>query len=140
MRNADLHGLIDRLPEDVVRRVEQGIPVTLVVTTERGRLEMREIDPEQAWFWTPEWQKGEREADEDIAFGRGARYDNDEELLAALEADLKPLSEWCQPTTGPFAFNATSTISRRVNSELFSPWSGCWSRVPERSALPLSRE
>lgn len=45
-RNADLHGLIDRLPEDVVRRVEQGIPVTLVVTTERGRLEMREIDPE----------------------------------------------------------------------------------------------
>lgn len=93
MRNADLHGEIDGLPEDVVRRVEQGIPVTLAATAERGRPEMREIDPEQAWLWTPEWQKGEREAGEDIAFGRGARYDNDEEFLGALEADLKPLSE-----------------------------------------------
>jgi len=54
---------------------------------------MREVDPEQAWFWTPEWQEGEREVDEDIAFGRGTRYDSDEEFLAALEADLKPLSE-----------------------------------------------
>lgn len=93
MRNADLHGLIDRLPEDVVRRVEQGIPVTLVVTTERGRLEMREIDPEQAWFWTPEWQEGEREADEDIAAGRVTRSDSDEQFLAALETGLKPLPE-----------------------------------------------
>lgn len=28
------------------------------------------IDADQAWFWTPEWQKGEREADEDIKAGR----------------------------------------------------------------------
>ncbi len=54
---------------------------------------MREIDPKQAWFWTPEWQEGEREADEDIAAGRVTRYDSDEQFLAALEADLKPLSE-----------------------------------------------
>jgi len=25
---------------------------------------------EQAWFWTREWQEGEREASEDIAAGR----------------------------------------------------------------------
>ncbi len=30
-----------------------------------------EIDPDQAWFWTPEWQEKEREADGDIAAGRG---------------------------------------------------------------------
>ena len=30
----------------------------------------RLIDADQAWFWTPEWQKGEREADEDIKAGR----------------------------------------------------------------------
>jgi hypothetical protein len=29
-----------------------------------------EIDPEQAWFWTDEWQAGEREADEDLREGR----------------------------------------------------------------------
>lgn len=28
------------------------------------------IDADQAWFWTPGWQKGEREADEDIKAGR----------------------------------------------------------------------
>src|SRR5688500_4712450 len=28
-----------------------------------------EIDPEQAWFWTPEWQAKEREADEDFLAG-----------------------------------------------------------------------
>ncbi len=85
MRNADLHSLIDRLPEDVVRRVENGVPVTLVVRRERGRLEMREIDPEQAWFWTPEWQQGEREADEDIAAGAGTMYYSDEEFLEHLD-------------------------------------------------------
>lgn len=43
------------------------------------------IDPDQAWFWTPEWQAGEREADADIAAGRGTRYRSDEEFLAALD-------------------------------------------------------
>jgi len=28
------------------------------------------IDADQAWFWSPEWQKGEREAEEDIRAGR----------------------------------------------------------------------
>ncbi len=28
------------------------------------------IDADQAWFWTREWQAGEREVDEDIRAGR----------------------------------------------------------------------
>lgn len=28
------------------------------------------IDSTQAWFWTPAWQAGEREADEDLRPGR----------------------------------------------------------------------
>ena len=28
------------------------------------------IDADQAWFWSPEWQKEEREAEEDIRAGR----------------------------------------------------------------------
>jgi antitoxin MazE len=28
------------------------------------------VDREQAWFWTPEWQKGETKADEDIDSGK----------------------------------------------------------------------
>lgn len=43
-------------------------------------------DPEQWWFWTEAWQKGEREIDEDIDAGRVTRYESTEEFLAALEA------------------------------------------------------
>jgi len=93
MIKADLYRLVDSLPEDVLRRIENGGPVTLVVTKENGQLQLGEIDPEQAWFWTPEWQAGEREADEDIAAGRVTRSYSDEEFLAALEGDLKSLIE-----------------------------------------------
>jgi hypothetical protein len=38
----------------------------------------------QEWFWTPEWQAGEREADEQIARGEGTTYESDEEFLESL--------------------------------------------------------
>jgi antitoxin PrlF len=43
------------------------------------------IPADQAWFWTPEWQAGEREADADIAAGRGTVHHSVEEFLGALE-------------------------------------------------------
>jgi hypothetical protein len=49
------------------------------------------IEPEQAWFWTREWQAKEREADDDVAAGRGATYASDDELPAALDERTKPL-------------------------------------------------
>lgn len=47
------------------------------------------IDPTQAWFWTPEWQKREREADEDIEAGRVKRFADAEELVEELRAHRK---------------------------------------------------
>lgn len=43
------------------------------------------IDPDQAWFWTPEWQAKEREADESIAAGGLPIYYSLEEFFAALD-------------------------------------------------------
>lgn len=91
MTKADLHRLVDELPEDIVARLDRGNPITLVIIREEGRLVLQEIDPEQAWFWTLEWQAKEREADEDLAAGRFTRYERDEEFLAALDAEMKPL-------------------------------------------------
>lgn len=31
------------------------------------------IDPDQEWFWTPEWQQAERAAEDDLAAGRVVR-------------------------------------------------------------------
>ncbi|MGZ3713823.1 MAG: hypothetical protein ACXVA4_00260, partial [Ktedonobacterales bacterium] len=43
------------------------------------------IDPEQWWYWTPEWQAMECEADQDKAAGHSVIYDSDDSFLAALE-------------------------------------------------------
>ena len=48
--------------------------------------EHEERDPDQAWFWTPEWQAKEREADADIAAGRLTRFETIEEMFDALDA------------------------------------------------------
>lgn len=39
----------------------------------------------QAWFWTPEWQVAEREADDDRAAGGARHFDSDGEFLASLD-------------------------------------------------------
>jgi hypothetical protein len=44
-----------------------------------------ERDPQQAWFWTEDWQAGEREADADIAAGRTTRHESTDEFLAFLD-------------------------------------------------------
>jgi bifunctional DNA-binding transcriptional regulator/antitoxin component of YhaV-PrlF toxin-antitoxin module len=45
------------------------------------------IDKDQAWFWTKEWQEGEREASEDIAAGRVKAFESVEDLIKDLNAD-----------------------------------------------------
>ncbi len=39
----------------------------------------------QLWFWTPEWQKKEGEADEEIARGRVKEFESVGELLKDLK-------------------------------------------------------
>jgi hypothetical protein len=81
MTKAELHALVDRLPEEAV----DGAAILLSEIGE-GR-----IDPEQAWFWTRDWQTREREADADRRAGHTSGYANDEEFLAALDERTKPL-------------------------------------------------
>jgi len=81
MTKAELHELVDRLPDGAV----DGAAVLL------GEISAGRIDPEQAWFWTHEWQAKEREADDDLTAGRVTSYQNDDEFLAALDERTKPL-------------------------------------------------
>ncbi len=53
------------------------------------RLEMipvRLIPKDQLWYWTPEWQQMEREADEDIAQGRIKESDSVHDFLRELKS------------------------------------------------------
>lgn len=54
---------------------------------EEGAIVMRPkklIDADQAWFWTEEWQCGEREASDDIAAGRTRRSRSADEFIESL--------------------------------------------------------
>ncbi len=42
------------------------------------------VAKDQAWFWTEEWQAGEREAEADLAAGRYDTFDTMEELIDDL--------------------------------------------------------
>ncbi len=44
------------------------------------------VDANQAYFWTEEWQVGERRADEDIKAGRVKRFKSSAEAVRYLES------------------------------------------------------
>jgi len=81
MTKAELHELVEELPEDAV----EGTAVLL------KQVVLGRIDPDQFWFWTPEWQAKERAVDESLAKGEpGTVYGSDADFLAALEARVHP--------------------------------------------------
>ncbi|MGH2875925.1 MAG: AbrB/MazE/SpoVT family DNA-binding domain-containing protein [Solirubrobacteraceae bacterium] len=76
MTKAELHQLVDELPDTAV----EGAGVLL-----RGIIK-GPIDPDQAWFWTPEWQAGERQADAEITDGSGTIFRSTDEFISHLES------------------------------------------------------
>lgn len=76
------------LPSELRERVGARTGDVFVADVEDDALVLRPkrlVDASQAWFWTPEWQKAEREADADIKAGRVYRANNVEELIASLK-------------------------------------------------------
>src|SRR5438874_6026522 len=58
-----------------------------VVLRDDGVYELRPrvmVDPSQAWFWSDEWQRREREADEAFAAGRYQTFDDTASFIADL--------------------------------------------------------
>ncbi|MGH3912336.1 MAG: hypothetical protein ACRDTC_02825 [Pseudonocardiaceae bacterium] len=52
------------------------------------------IDPDQAWFWTPEWQAREREVEGERATGIPDReFDFGDDFLAYLKAVIEGSSD-----------------------------------------------
>lgn len=79
------------LPAQLLRRMRVDIPGCQIEVTERedGVFEFRPVLPvpvDQTWFWTARWQKMEREAEQDIAAGRVALFDDVKDFLAELDS------------------------------------------------------
>jgi hypothetical protein len=57
--------------------------MSIMTVTGRGDIS---IPADQAWYFTPAWLAGEREADVEIAIWRGAVHESAEDMLTHLES------------------------------------------------------
>ena len=76
------------IPQDIrdAAHLAVGDPVEFEITPEGILLRPQKvIDATQAWFWTPEWQAGERTASAEIAAGLTETFGSDDEFLASLD-------------------------------------------------------
>ncbi len=78
------------LPEEILRalHIGEGDDVEFAVhkdetVTVRGYVS---IPTDQAWFFTPEWLAREREADEEIAAGRGTVHEAVDDMFGHLDS------------------------------------------------------
>jgi AbrB family looped-hinge helix DNA binding protein len=74
------------IPTDIREAAHLKEGDTVLVEAANGGVVIRPIDADQAWFWTPEWQEREREADADRAAGRTLHFKSTEDFLAHLES------------------------------------------------------
>jgi antitoxin MazE len=49
---------------------------------------VKTIDKSEAWFFTKEWQEGERRVDEDLKNGRYVDYDNPKDFIDSLKKSI----------------------------------------------------
>jgi antitoxin PrlF len=76
------------LPEDIRRaaKLEEGDLLEAVVS-DTGEVVLRPlatVDRSQAWFWTEDWQAGEREASEQARRGEGQTFESGADFLDSL--------------------------------------------------------
>ena len=66
--------------------IEEGYIVEIEIIDDRAVLvPKRLVDKSQAYFWTKNWQEGEKEADQDIKAGRVEVFNSADELIKDLE-------------------------------------------------------
>lgn len=78
------------LPKEIRNRTNmQPGDFVEIELNEEGRIVLtpkKLVDADQAYFWTEEWQKGEREADADIKAGRVKHFKSAAEAVKYLES------------------------------------------------------
>ena len=76
------------IPQDAreAAHLKEGDPVEIEITADGILLRPQKlIDASQAWFWTREWQQGEREASDDIKAGRVTTFESAAAFLESLD-------------------------------------------------------
>src|SRR5215469_3477796 len=122
------------LPEEIRRalHISEGDEVEFSVHDD-GTITVRgyvSIPTDQAWFFTPQWLAGERDADEQIAAGEGTFHATAEDMFGHLDA-LGSADALCRPSR---RFPA-STGTGRASPPRSRP---CSARSSRRHSFPTS--
>ncbi len=80
------------IPKDVMESLDlhPGDEVEFDVEGDTARLipvKTIKVPRDQAWFWTPEWQAKEKQADRDLSAGRCRDFEKLEDLLKDLHSE-----------------------------------------------------
>lgn len=68
--------------------IDEGDVMEAEMTSEGILLKPKKlIDASQTWFWSKEWQAGEKEAEYDIKKGRVKKYEDVDELIDNLSKE-----------------------------------------------------
>jgi len=76
------------LAKEKIKAINEDISTSSGLTIAEADIAARVglIDPEQKWWWTEEWQKGERETEKDIINGNvSACFERSEDLINHLK-------------------------------------------------------
>ncbi|MBI3734986.1 AbrB/MazE/SpoVT family DNA-binding domain-containing protein [Candidatus Sumerlaeota bacterium] len=73
-----------RFDADLLKSLKLKRGASVLVQVESDQIIITPATPEDAWYWSSDWQRGEREADEDLKAGRFTRYMSDEDFLASF--------------------------------------------------------
>ena len=76
------------LPAEIRKKLHLEVGDFLETEIKDGRViikPQKTIDAQQAWFWSKEWQEGEKEAQADLQAGKVKKFKNVEDLIADLD-------------------------------------------------------
>ena len=77
------------LPAEIRKKWHCDVGNYVQVIFENNELKIKPIvvtDPSQLWFWSKEWQEGEKKADEDIRSGQiSKKFSNAQEVIKSLK-------------------------------------------------------
>lgn len=84
------------VPKEIMEALNLKVGDSLECRLEDGKIvfvPMISIPRDQAWFWEEEWQKEEREAEQEIKSGRVKTFDNAQDLLKSLHQDSNEINK-----------------------------------------------
>jgi AbrB family looped-hinge helix DNA binding protein len=76
------------IPKDLIKKLNLKTGDNIEINIENDKIIIKPvvfIPKDQAWFWSKEWQQGEKQAEKDIENGKLKKFNSPQELFEDLD-------------------------------------------------------